>query len=202
METQSNAKRFGISQHTFARWALMLGCLFGSTLAMAGQLSINVVGVGPTGATVTAPTGYRWTVEEDATKLSVPGQPANTSNYSFSFHTSYMPVVAAGRVGTQRNGVTQDPDVARLYAQALPEVCTATSTSKCLDPAKRYYVSIAAEGFQMGGAPVVFSGATGCLKGLGHPVPGIGMLAALLRDMRFDFFHLQRCVSQGGPCAY
>ena len=158
MKTQRSAKPFGFAGLSVALWAALVFCLLGTTSAFA--LTINIVAVDGNGASgVLGPSGYRWTVEEDATKLSVPGQPANTSNYSFSFHTSYMPVVAAGRVGTQRNGVTQDPDVARLYAQALPEVCTATSTSKCLDPAKRYYVSIAAEGFQMGGAPVVFSGA-------------------------------------------
>lgn len=159
MEHQCNANRFGIRPHAVARWALMLSCLVGSALASAGQLAINLVGVGPTGAPVPAPAGYRWTIEEDATKLSVPGQPANTSNYSFSFHTSYMPVVAAGRVGTDRNGVVQDPDVARLYAQPLPDVCSSGNTTRCLDPAKRYFVSVAAEGFQMGGAPVVFNGA-------------------------------------------
>ena len=47
-----------------------------------------------------------------------------------------------------------DPDVARLYGQAFPSI----------DPDKRYFVSIAAEGFQMGGAPVVFSGGSGSTR--------------------------------------
>ncbi len=114
-------------------------------------LTINVVGVAPNGTPVAPPTGYRWTVEEDVTKLSIPGRPATSSNYSLSFHTSYMPVVAAGRAGDAAvPPPTQDPDVLRVYNQTLPS----------LDPSRRYYVSVAAEGFQMGGAPVVFSGAT------------------------------------------
>jgi large repetitive protein len=131
---------------------LALG-LLGAVSAFAAPLTINVVGVGPNGQPLPAAVNsYRWTVEEDTTKASVPGQAATTANYSFSFHTSYMPVVAAGRVGAAKaelNPRLADPDYARLYNQALPD----------LDAAKRYYVSIAAEGFQMGGAPVVFSGA-------------------------------------------
>jgi hypothetical protein len=137
-----------VVQNMSARFAAIMFFLFGAVAAAAAPLTINVVGVGPDGKPLaTAVADYRWTVEEDATKLSVPGQPATTANYSFSFHARYMPVVAAGRVGTERSGVTADPDVARLYAQTPPD----------LDSAKRYYVSIAAEGFQMGGAPVVFS---------------------------------------------
>lgn len=143
-------------------WRLMGAILAGMALSLAATLvahaqpqsvplTINLVGVAPDGTLVAPPTGYRWTVEEDTTKLSIPGRPADTSNYSLSFHTSYMPLVAAGRVGSAA-GIppTQDPDVLRVYSQPLPS----------LDPTRRYYVSIAAEGFQMGGAPVVFSGVT------------------------------------------
>lgn len=159
METQSNAKWFQFNRHSAGRVLLTLCCLLGSAVASAGQLAVTLVGIAPDGTTVSLPNDYRWTVEEDATKLSIPGQPATTANYSFSFHTSYMPLVAAGRVGTTRTGVTQDPDVQRLYDRQLPEVCPSTDGSTCLDPAKRYYLSIAAEGFQMGGAPIVINGA-------------------------------------------
>jgi uncharacterized repeat protein (TIGR01451 family) len=151
-------KTYGARSFAFARlsFALLAGLalwLLTVSSASAVQLTINVVGVGPNGSTVAAPTEYRWTVEQDATKLSIPGQPATSANYSFSFHTSYMPVVAAGRrcnggLCTVPTAQADDPDVARLYSQALPN----------LDNTKRYFVSIAAEGFQMGGAPVVFSG--------------------------------------------
>ncbi|HPH13913.1 MAG TPA: hypothetical protein PLC34_08965, partial [Burkholderiaceae bacterium] len=175
METQSNVKLFGNIRQTAAKVAVAALCLLGAVTASAA-LTVNVVGVGPDGKalpTTASPTEYRWTVEEDATKLSVPGRPATTANYSFSFHTSYMPVVAAGRVGTSPTGLTADPDVARLYAQQMPEVCLGTPAPTCLDPAKRYYVSIAAEGFQMGGAPVVFNGnaASATVYVNQHPVP-------------------------------
>ena len=160
MKTLGSSKPFGnIKQSTIRLMAALLAWLSMSLLGAFtahGQtqtvpLTITVVGVGPDGSTVAPPTGYRWTVEEDATKASIPGKPADSSNYSFSFHTSYMPVIAAGRTGDAAvPPPTQDPDLLRLYSQALPS----------LDPAKRYYVSIAAEGFQMGGAPVVFSGTT------------------------------------------
>jgi hypothetical protein len=148
MEIQSTAKWFGFSRLMATRlWVMAFG-LFAAFAAAASSapLSIHVVAVKSDGTTIPLTTGYRWTVEEDATKLSVPGQAATAANYSFSFHTSYMPVVAAGRVGTVRAGATADPDVARLYAQLPPD----------LDTGKRYYVSVAAEGYQMGGAPVVF----------------------------------------------
>jgi hypothetical protein len=150
METQSKVKPVGTNRLSVMKWIAAASCFFGVSFASAAQLQINVVGVGPDGAQTALP-DYRWTVEEDATKLSVPGQPATTANYSFSFHTSYMPVVAAGRAGAATPELVSrlaDPDYARIYAQALPD----------LDANKRYYVSVAAAGFQMGGAPVVFSG--------------------------------------------
>jgi hypothetical protein len=164
METQSIAKLFGLRGHIAAKtMALAVGLCMAFTAA-AGQLSISVKGVGHDGIDAGVDvTDYRWTVEEDATKLSVPGKPATQANYSFSFHTSYMPVIAAGRVGTERtvpmtDPTKVDPDVARLYGAGMPEVCPAANGGTCLDPSKRYYVSIAADGHQMGGAPVVFSG--------------------------------------------
>lgn len=158
MKTLGSSKPFGnIKQSTIKLAATLMAwmalSLFGTFAAhaqpQAVPLTIAVLGVGPDGGPVAPPTGYRWTVEEDATKASIPGKPADRSNYSLSFHTSYMPVVAAGRAGDAAGTPpSQDPDVLRLYSQTLPS----------LDPAKRYFVSIAAEGFQMGGAPVVFSG--------------------------------------------
>ena len=170
MKSQSTAKRLDIVRLSAALFAVLALWLLVSFAAAAASvpLTINVVGVGPNGATVAAPTVYRWTVEEAATKASVPGQVATSANYSFSFHTSYMPVVAAGRrcgagLCTVPAAQAGDPDVARLYSQALPS----------LDTTKRYFVSIAAEGFQMGGAPVVFgaSGATATVYLNQYPVP-------------------------------
>jgi uncharacterized repeat protein (TIGR01451 family) len=164
MENQSSARSFGAVRLSVARFTAMVLCLFATFWASAASLplTIKVIGVAADGKETEITTDYRWTVEEDATKPSVPGLPATKANYSFSFHTSYMPVVAAGRVGTASSKAHAacaaaaasaaprpagcDPDVYRLYTQTLPS----------LDDTKRYYVSVAAEGFQMGGAPVVF----------------------------------------------
>ena len=148
-----------------------------SVLAFAATpvpLTIVVKGVMPDGTEVTAPTDYRWTVEQDATKYSKPGKAATAANYSFSLHTSYMPVVAAGRVGTAEArahaacNVTAasapancDPDVFRLYRQPLPNLDPGVTNPVVLadkpELAKRYFVTIAATGFQIGSAPVVFN---------------------------------------------
>ena len=174
METQSNVKLFGNIRQTAAKVAVAALCLLGAVTASAA-LTVNVVGVGPDGKPLATPlTDYRWTVEEDATKLSIPGQPATSANYSFSFHTSYMPVVAAGRVGTTRAGTTMDPDVSALYGKQLPSICPVSTGEPCLDPAKRYYISIAADGFQMGAAPVAIdatNGATATVYLNQYPLP-------------------------------
>jgi uncharacterized repeat protein (TIGR01451 family) len=147
-------------------------------IAAAAPLTINVVTVDGSGAAVPAPAGYRWTVEEDRTKPPTPGQHSTTANQSFSFHTSYMPVVAAGRVGITGIASTADPDVARLYAQ--------TPGSLNLDSSKRYYLSVAAEGFQIGGAPVVFSGtgatATATVTLIKYPVPTAQLSVLVFED--------------------
>ncbi|MEO8653954.1 MAG: hypothetical protein ABI409_07520, partial [Ramlibacter sp.] len=113
-------------------WRLLLlllaGVLFGFS---ARAVTINVVD--SDGAAVP---NFRWLVEEDATKESIPGLPAGAGNLSLNFHTSYMPVIAAGRVG------------------ALPK--GPAPASLALNPAKRYYISVLPDGggYQMGGAPL------------------------------------------------
>jgi hypothetical protein len=144
--------------------------------ASAAPLTINVVSVDGNGGPVAAPSGYRWTVEEDRTKPSNPGQPSTPANLSLSFHPSYMPVVGAGRVGGPGNASTVDPDVARLYAQ--------TPGALNLDVNKRYYVSVAAEGFQVGGTPVVFSNgrATATVTLIQYPVPTAQLSVLVFED--------------------
>ncbi len=109
----------------FALLLLMSGMLFQNATA----LTINVVGYDNLPVT-----DYRWVVEEDATKASIPNVPADASNLSLTFHTSYMPVVAAG------DSTTPAKSPANL----------------ALDPAKRYYVSVLprSSGYQMGGASI------------------------------------------------
>lgn len=130
METETiNNFRGSLQQAWRLIVALMLVCVLSPQVAVA--LTINVVD--PSGAPVT---DFRWLVEEDATKDSKPGLPADASNLSLNFHTSYMPVVASGRVGA----VLKGPSLAGLT----------------LDSAKRHYVSVLPDGggYQMGGAPL------------------------------------------------
>ena len=174
MKSQSTAKRFDIVRLSAALFSVLLLWLLASAAAQA--LTINLVTVDGNGAPVAAPAGYRWTVEEDRTKPPNPGQPSTTANQSFSFHTSYMPVVAAGRVGAPGVASIADPDVARLYAQ--------TPAALSLDPTKRYYVSVAAQGFQMGGAPVVFGagGASATVTLIKYPVPTAQVSVLVFED--------------------
>ena len=150
MEIQSTANWFSFSRLLASRLLVMALGMFAAFAAAADPLTVNVYSV-PRNGVVDKNTpilSYRWAVELDATKPSVPGVPATKENYSFSFHRSYMPLLAAGRAGTAALDLaarSEDPDVQRLAA-SLPD----------LDASKRYYVNIAAEGHQMGGAPVVF----------------------------------------------
>ena len=109
-------------------WRLILALLLLGVQPQAYALTINVVG--PANEVVA---DYRWLVEEDATKASVPNVPADASNLALGFHTSYMPVVAAG----------DSIDPAKSPAGLV------------LDAAKRYYVSVLPRsGYQMGGAQI------------------------------------------------
>jgi hypothetical protein len=85
--------------------------------------TVVVTGGGP-GNTAVPIASYRWTLEEDTTKASTPGEPARLGNLSYGFHTSYMPVIAADRVQdgqqvTDRHPNDTDPD--RAY-QLFPRV--------------------------------------------------------------------------------
>lgn len=176
MNSQSSAKRFEIVRLSAALLTVLVLWLLVNFAASAAPLTINIVAVDGTGSTVVAPAGYRWTVEEDRTKLPTPGQPSTPANQSFSFHTSHMPMVAAGRVGAPGVASTVDPDVARLYAQ--------TPAALNLDASKRYYLSVAAQGFQMGGAPVVFNGATATatVTLIKYPVPTAQLSVLVFED--------------------
>ena len=115
--------------------ALLFGFMFSSS---AHALTLNVVD--NFGAAVS---DYRWVIEENGTKDSIPGKVADATNLSLSFHTSYMQVIASGD--------SSAVGLAKLTALAL-------------NPLKRYYVSVmpgknnltAAGGpaYQIGGAQV------------------------------------------------
>jgi len=62
---------------------------------------------------------FRWVLEEDATKESIPGELADGSNLGLSFHTSYMPVVAKGTGSVELNALALDADK-RYYISVMP----------------------------------------------------------------------------------
>ena len=109
---------------------------------------------------------YRWIIEEDRTFFvdpkcttnPAPAGCATTSgginvNFGTNFHTSYMPVIATGCTGDVSCGV--NPAQTVLGNPVAPEIVsrpsdvglcpnpqTTPATTNCLDPTKRYYISV------------------------------------------------------------
>jgi hypothetical protein len=141
------------------RWGIMVvmacfACLGGMAHAAKPKVTPNVTVKGIDAAgNVKDILDYRWTIEEDITKASVPGQHATRDNYSFSFHASYMPVVATGKtVGGQ---VTVGPDCSDPNSVACLDPDRAYMALPELDPDRRYYISILPnDGYAMGGAAI------------------------------------------------
>ncbi len=131
MKTDALRKSSSAHELWHVLWTVLLLC--GAFHALTAQ-ALTITVVDQNGAAVT---DYRWVVEEDATKESIPGQLAGANNLSLSFHTSYMPVVASGRVGTAATPANG------------PELSAIPAT-------KRYFVSVLPDGgaYQMGGAQV------------------------------------------------
>jgi large repetitive protein len=101
----------------------------------AHAITVNVVD----GAGVPV-TNYRWTLEEDATKLSVPGKLADGGNLSLGFHASYMPVVASGNAANPADTakLTNLPATKRYFISVLPSAGA----------------GLTGPGYQMGGSPI------------------------------------------------
>jgi hypothetical protein len=115
---------------------LLLAVLLFPAMARAADVAVTLLG--PDGTTPLPGVGFRWLVEEDTTKPVVLGKPAQPGvDLSLSFHTSYTPVVKAGRG-------------------------TGTATIPGLDPAKRYFVSVLPDsGYSIAGVPVAWGPAGG-----------------------------------------
>jgi Bacterial cadherin-like domain len=144
------------------------------TFEPGSGLVVNVKDA-PTGAAIT---DYRWIIEEDRTVTIDPNQTTSTSptpvaNLGTNFHSSYMPVVAAGCVGAVacEAGQTFLDPVSNSHQPGVCDIgngaCRTSATQQTaidpkevhLDPAKRYYISIlpgdAGNSFGSGaGAPV------------------------------------------------
>ena len=152
------------------------------TFPTATGLVVNVID----GGTKAAITDYRWIIEEDRTFYVNPacttnpppaGCPSSTSGivptFGTNFHTSYMPLVAAGCMGTLACedgqtvlGLPAVCDVGNGVCRTTASQQTAVDPSQVyLDPTKHYYISVlpgdAANPFEalgtghgMGGAPI------------------------------------------------
>ncbi len=104
--------------------------------------------------------GYRWIIEEDRTFFSDPnctgnppqaGCPGSASgvvpNFGTNFHTSYMPVIATGCTDGVSCGNNQTAGGNPVQAKPISKpgdvaLCTTNLTTRCLDPNKRYYISV------------------------------------------------------------
>jgi len=105
---------------------------------------------------VTPITDYRWIIEEDRTFYTDPRTTANNGGsvivptFGTNFHTSYMPVVAAGCTGTLSCEGQQTVLGQPAVCDVGNGVCRTTGNSQTvsmpssvhLDPTKRYYISV------------------------------------------------------------
>jgi len=141
------------------------------------NLAVSVVD----GKTKAAVTDYRWIIEEDRTFYVDPTKTTNTGGstivptFGVNFHTSFMPVVATGCVGTIACESGQTVLGAAAVCDVGNGVCRTTAAQQTpvnpsqvlLDPTKRYYISVlpgdaanpfntgnASPGHTMGGAPI------------------------------------------------
>jgi len=98
---------------------------------------------------------YRWIIEEDRTFYVDPTKTTNAGGttivptFGTNFHTSYMPVVAAGCVGTLACEQGQSIAGASVVCDGGNGVCRSGSqqtpvdpSQVVLDPTKRYYISV------------------------------------------------------------
>lgn len=133
--------------------------LLGASFNDAQALTVNVVAgsgnpLSPSTAAFTG--GYRWMIQEDQTRDSMPGQPATNDNLSLGFHSSHSPVVANGH---KTGGPLTQAD---LKVQ-IEGVGTKNVT---LNPSKRYYISILPDAdFAMGAAALPTKVGTGVNAG-------------------------------------
>ncbi len=123
------------SAHVLLALALVAGALAAAT---ADAVVVHVVG--SDGSPIA---GYRWLIQEDTTKPSVPGAPAVPGEtLAVSFYTSYSPPVAAGCLSCAAN-------------PGAPAPVDKDPSTVALDPQKRYFVSAMPNaGYTIGGAAI------------------------------------------------
>ena len=154
-----------------------------ATVTLVFPLATNLAVTVVDGADKTTQiTDYRWIIEEDRTFYVDPTKTTNTGTtivptFGTNFHTSYMPVVATGCVGTTACESGQKLLGQNAVCDIGNGICRTTATQQTavnpsqvhLDPTKRYYISVlpgdaatpfntsnAQGGHGMGGAPIGF----------------------------------------------
>jgi len=124
-------------------------------------------------------TDYRWIIEEDRTFYIDPTKTTNAGGttivptFGTNFHTSYMPVVAAGCVGTLAcesgqsvQSVASVCDVGNGVCRPGAQEIAVDPSLVHLDPTKRYYISVLP-----GDAANSFENLGNCLS---NPTPSCG----------------------------
>ena len=144
-------------------------------------------------------TDYRWIIEEDRTFFIDPTKTTNNGGtaivptFGTNFHTSYMPMIATGCVGTISCQQGQSIGGVGVVCDQGNGVCRTSATQETavdpgqvhLDPTKRYYISIlpgdAANPFQTsnqtGACSAGTPGATNCGHGMGGAPIAAGQTA-------------------------
>ncbi len=168
MKTQSSATPFGFIRLSVALLAAMVFGMLGTTSAAEVPLTINVVGVGPDGNTVRSTDGIP--LDGRAGRHQAVGsRPARHDGQLLVQLPHQLHAGGRGRPAVRREPCAR----CRRFRPAIrTSFASTTRRFPSLDSAKRYFVSVAAEGFQMGGAPVVFSAGWRDGDGLSEPVPG------------------------------
>jgi hypothetical protein len=155
--------------------------------------SVTVLGKDNVKGTTAAINDYRWIIEEDRTFYVNPACTANpppagcpssaqgiVPTFGTNFHTSYMPLVAAGctgplscESGQKLLGVSAVCDIGNGVCRTnATSQATSSPNNVALDPTKRYYITVfpgdaanpfegGATGHGMGGAPISCTPATG-----------------------------------------
>jgi hypothetical protein len=162
---------------------------------------------------------YRWIIEEDRTWYQNPNCTSNplpagcpgaslgiVPAYGTNFHTSYMPVIAQGCVGTascEQGQTIFDPssgqhvpaacDIGNGVCRAAPNKTAVLPGQTVLNPAKRYYLSVMpgdainGNGHSMGGAELVYDTSASAWKSVNvivepEPLPTATVSAFVFED--------------------
>ena len=179
------------------------------------------------GKTKAAVADYRWIIEEDKTFYVDPTKTTNTGGttivptFGTNFHTSYMPLVAQGCVGTLSCEAGQKVlNAAGAHVNAVCDVgngvCRTTGSQQTalspsqvhLDPTKRYYISVlpgdaanpfntgnASPGHGMGGASIAAGQTTVTVLVEPTPFPTAKLSVFVFEDD----YPLNGEVDAGGP---